>query len=127
MTGYLLEWSLSVDNIFVIAVIFTFMKIPAQFQYRVLFWGIVGAIVLRGVMIAMGAALIHAFDWMFYVFGAILLMSAARMLKSDEEFDPAQERAGAHRATGLSADGQARRRALLHARSMARAPRRRCS
>lgn len=90
ISGYLLEWSLSVDNIFVIAVIFGFMNIPAQFQYRVLFWGIVGAIALRGVMIAMGAALIHAFDWMFYVFGAILLLSAARMLKSDEEqFDPA--------------------------------------
>jgi tellurite resistance protein TerC len=90
VTGYLLEWSLSVDNIFVIAVIFSYMKIPAQFQYRVLFWGIVGAIVLRGAMIAMGAALIHAFDWMFYVFGAILLLSAARMLRSDEEFDPAR-------------------------------------
>ncbi|HEY4366753.1 MAG TPA: TerC family protein [Steroidobacteraceae bacterium] len=89
VTGYLLEWSLSVDNIFVIAVIFNFMKIPAQFQYRVLFWGIVGAILLRGAMIGMGAALIHRFDWMFYVFGAILLVSAARMLKSDEEqFDP---------------------------------------
>ncbi len=89
VTGYLLEWSLSVDNIFVIAVIFSFMKIPAQYQYRVLFWGIIGAIVLRGAMIAMGSVLIHAFDWMFYVFGAILLLSAARMLKSDEEFDPA--------------------------------------
>ncbi len=89
ITGYLLEWSLSVDNIFVIAVIFTFMKIPAQYQYRVLFWGIVGAIVLRGAMIAAGSVLIHAFDWMFYVFGAILLLSAARMLKSeDEQFDP---------------------------------------
>src|SRR5690606_8389836 len=88
ITGYLLEWSLSVDNIFVIAVIFTFMKIPPRFQYRVLFWGIVGAIVLRGAMIAMGAALIHAFDWMFYVFGGILLLSAARMLKDDEQFDP---------------------------------------
>ena len=88
MTGYLLEWSLSVDNIFVIAVIFNYMKIPAQYQYRVLFWGIVGAIVLRGVMIAAGAALIHQFDWMFYVFGAILIFSAVRMLKSDDEFDP---------------------------------------
>ena len=89
ITGYLLEWSLSVDNIFVIAVIFSFMKIPSQYQYRVLYWGIVGAILLRGVMIAAGAALIHAFDWMFYVFGAILLISAARMLKSeDDEFDP---------------------------------------
>jgi tellurite resistance protein TerC len=89
VTGYLLEWSLSVDNIFVIAVIFTYMKIPPLYQYRVLFWGIVGAIVLRGAMIAAGAALIHAFDWMFYVFGAILLLSAARMLKSDDDqFDP---------------------------------------
>jgi tellurite resistance protein TerC len=91
VTGYLLEWSLSVDNIFVIAIIFTFMKIPTQFQYRVLFWGIVGAIVLRGAMIAAGAALIHAFDWTFYLFGAILLYSAARMLKSEEEqFDPSK-------------------------------------
>jgi len=91
VTGYLLEWSLSVDNIFVIAIIFTFMKIPTQFQYRVLFWGIVGAIVLRGAMIAAGSALIHAFDWTFYLFGAILLYSAARMLKSEEEqFDPSK-------------------------------------
>lgn len=85
ITGYLLEWSLSVDNIFVMAVIFTFMKIPRELQYRVLFWGIVGAIVLRGAMIAMGAALIHAFDWMFYVFGAILIYSAGKMLFAQEE------------------------------------------
>jgi tellurite resistance protein TerC len=85
INGYILEWSLSVDNIFVIAVIFSYMKIPPRFQYRVLFWGIVGAIVLRGLMIGMGAALIATFDWMFYVFGAILLVSAARMLKSDED------------------------------------------
>jgi len=90
VTGYLLEWSLSVDNIFVIAIIFTYMKIPAQFQYRVLFWGIIGAIVLRGAMIAAGSALIHNFDWTFYLFGAILLYSAARMFRSDEEFDPAK-------------------------------------
>ena len=89
LTGYLLEWSLSVDNIFVIAVIFSYMKIPAQYQYRVLYWGIVGAILLRGGMIAAGSALINAFDWMFYVFGAILLVSAARMLKSeDAQFYP---------------------------------------
>ena len=90
VTGYLLEWSLSIDNIFVIAIIFTYMKIPAQFQYRVLFWGIIGAIVLRGAMIAAGSALIHNFDWTFYLFGAILLYSAARMFRSDEEFDPAK-------------------------------------
>jgi tellurite resistance protein TerC len=89
VSGYLLEWSLSIDNIFVIALIFSYMKIPPAFQYRVLFWGIVGAIVLRGAMIALGAALIHSFDWMFYVFGAILLVSAARMLRTDDEqYDP---------------------------------------
>ena len=88
LTGYILEWSLSVDNIFVIAIIFTYMNIPMQFQYRVLFWGIVGAILLRGVMIMAGAALITAFDWSFYLFGAILILSAARMLKADDEFDP---------------------------------------
>mgnify|MGYP006284173339 FL=1 len=89
LTGYVLEWSLSVDNIFVIAIIFTYMNIPLQYQYRVLFWGIVGAIVLRGVMIMAGAALINAFDWSFYLFGAILIYSAARMLKQDDDFDPA--------------------------------------
>ena len=91
VTGYLLEWSLSVDNIFVMALIFTYMKIPPALQYRVLFWGIVGAIVLRGAMIAVGSALVASFDWMFYVFGAILLWSAARMLKSEEEeYDPSK-------------------------------------
>ena len=90
ITGYVLEWSLSVDNIFVIAVIFSYLKIPTKFQYRVLFWGIVGAIVLRGMMIAAGTTLLHHFDWMFYVFGAILIVSALRMLRNgDEEPDVA--------------------------------------
>jgi len=85
VTGYLLEWSLSVDNIFVIALIFAYLKIPALYQYRVLFWGIVGAIVLRGIMIMAGAALLSRFDWMFYVFGAILIVSALRMLRDEDE------------------------------------------
>jgi tellurite resistance protein TerC len=85
VTGYLLEWSLSVDNIFVIALIFAYLKIPTLYQYRVLFWGIVGAIVLRGLMIAAGTALLAHFDWMFYVFGAVLLVSALRMLRNDDE------------------------------------------
>jgi tellurite resistance protein TerC len=89
VSGYLLEWSLSVDNIFVMALIFTYMKIPAALQYRVLFWGIIGAIALRGVMIALGAVLVQSFDWIFYVFGGILLVSAARMLRNEQdEFDP---------------------------------------
>ena len=96
VTGYLLEWSLSVDNIFVIAIIFTFMKIPTQFQYRVLFWGIVGAIVLRGAMIAAGSALIHAFDWTFYLFGAILLyLRRAHAEERRRAVRSEQERAGA--------------------------------
>jgi len=85
VTGYLLEWSLSVDNIFVIALIFAYLRIPTQYQYRLLFWGIVGAIVLRGLMIAAGTTLLHRFDWMFYVFGAILLLSALRMLRNGED------------------------------------------
>ena len=84
VTGYLLEWSLSVDNIFVMALIFAYLKIPPLYQYRVLFWGIVGAIVLRALMILAGTALLAHFDWMFYVFGAILLLSALRMLREDE-------------------------------------------
>ena len=88
VTGYLLEWSLSVDNIFVMAIIFNFLRIPAAFQYRVLFWGIVGAIVLRGMMIGAGTALLDAFDWMFYVFGATLIISALRMLREDDEESP---------------------------------------
>jgi tellurite resistance protein TerC len=85
ITGYLLEWSLSVDNIFVMALIFAYLRIPTHYQYRVLFWGIVGAIVLRGLMIAAGTALLHYFDWMFYVFGLILLVSALRMLRDGDE------------------------------------------
>jgi len=84
VTGYLLEWSLSVDNIFVIALIFAYLKIPTHYQYRVLFWGIVGAIVLRGLMIAAGTTLLHYFHWMYYVFGGILIISALRMLREDD-------------------------------------------
>lgn len=90
VTGYMLEWSLSVDNIFVIALILSYMQIPVQHQYRVLFWGIVGAILLRGVLIAAGATLIHRFDWMFYVFGAVLIWSAIGMLRSEDEYKPEQ-------------------------------------
>src|SRR5690606_10555353 len=69
ITGYLIELSLSIDNIFVIAVIFTSFKIPKKFQHRVLFWGIIGAIVFRALMILFGVFLIKKFDWIIYVFG----------------------------------------------------------
>lgn len=89
ITGYLIELSLSVDNVFVIAVIFTAFKIPPIYQHRVLFWGILGAIVFRALMIIFGVALITKFDWIIYVFGVFLLYTAFKMLKSDgPHFDP---------------------------------------
>jgi len=79
-TGYVVEKSLSVDNIFVIAMIFAYFGVPLTYQHRVLFWGILGALVLRGAMIAAGAALIARFSWTVYLFGALLLITAAKLL-----------------------------------------------
>jgi tellurite resistance protein TerC len=79
-TGYLIEKSLSLDNIFVIALIFAYFRVPLMYQHRVLFWGVLGAVVMRGIMIAVGAALIARFDWIVYVFGALLIGTAVRML-----------------------------------------------
>ncbi len=88
-TAWLLEWSLSVDNIFVIAVILSYFQVPPGQQHRVLFWGILGALVFRGLMILAGVALIRRFDWIVYVFGALLLLTALRMLTaSQESVDP---------------------------------------
>src|SRR4029453_17658458 len=89
LTGYLLEQSLSLDNVFVIALIFAYFRIPLQYQHRVLFWGILGALLMRGAMIGLGAALIARFDWVVYVFGGILIVTAARMLMTgDDEPEP---------------------------------------
>lgn len=90
ITGYLIELSLSVDNIFVIAIIFASFKIPQKYQHRVLFWGILGAIVFRGLMIFFGVMLINKFTWTTYLFGAFLLFTAIKMLFSgeDEDFQP---------------------------------------
>jgi tellurite resistance protein TerC len=85
LTGYIIERSLSFDNIFVFAMIFTFFGVPSRSQYRVLFWGILGALILRGAMIAAGTALIQRFDWIIYVFGGLLLVTAIRMLFMDDE------------------------------------------
>jgi len=84
-TGYLLEKSLSIDNIFVIAVIFGFFKVPSEYQHRVLFWGILGAIIFRGILIGVGAVLVKQYAWTFYVFGAILLYAAIKMVWGGEE------------------------------------------
>jgi len=90
ITGYLIELSLSIDNIFIIAVIFTSFKIAQKYQHRVLFWGILGAIIFRGLMIYFGVILINKFSWMTYLFGAFLLFTAIKMLfkNEEEEFNP---------------------------------------
>ena len=90
ITGYIVELSLSADNIFVIAVIFSSFKIAQKHQHRILFWGIIGAIVFRGILIFFGTLLVHQFEWISYVFGAFLVFTALKMLfkKDEESFDP---------------------------------------
>ena len=78
-TGYLVEYSLSVDNIFLFVLIFRAFVVPPPFQHRCLLWGILGALVLRGTMIGLGAALIERFDWVLYVFGGFLVLAGAKM------------------------------------------------
>ncbi len=92
LTGYLVEKSLSVDNLFVILLIFQAFAIPSQYQHRVLFWGILGAIVMRGTLILVGAGLLHQFHWVIYIFGAILIISGARFLFSSDD----EEQVGEH-------------------------------
>ena len=88
-TGYIVEKSLSMDNLFVIAMVFNYFHVPLKLQHRVLFWGIFGAIILRGIMIALGSVLITRFEWIIYIFGAFLVFSAAKMLFTKEEsFSP---------------------------------------
>jgi tellurite resistance protein TerC len=84
LTGYVIEKSLSVDNVFVWAVIFGYFAVPAEYQFRVLFWGIFGALVLRAAFIFAGVALLERFDWVLYVFGAVLIFSAYRIARHDE-------------------------------------------
>ncbi|CAN5745970.1 TerC family protein [soil metagenome] len=90
LAGYLIEYSLSVDNIFVFAVILGYFSVPSEYRHKVLFWGILGAIFLRGIFIFGGAALINHFEWAIYVFGAFLVITAIRMaIKGEEEIEPA--------------------------------------
>jgi tellurite resistance protein TerC len=89
LTGYLIEYALSVDNIFVFVLIFSYFRVRAEHQHRVLFWGILGALVMRGIMIAAGISLVNAFHWMLYLFGAFLVFTGVKMLvHKEEELDP---------------------------------------
>jgi tellurite resistance protein TerC len=89
VTGYLIELSLSMDNVFVIALLFAYFRVPSQDQHRVLFWGILGALIMRGLMIGAGAVLIQRFMWTLYLFGAFLVFTGVKMLfASDEGIHP---------------------------------------
>ncbi len=87
-TGYLIELSLSIDNLFVFLLIFRYFKVPKKFQHRVLFWGILMALVLRMIMIFAGAELVERFNWVLYIFGAFLIYTGIKMFGEDESFDP---------------------------------------
>jgi tellurite resistance protein TerC len=89
LTGYLVEWSLSMDNVFVFAVIFSFFGVPLKYQYRVLFWGIVGAIAMRLTFILAGTALLHRFEWILWIFGAFLIYTGVKLsLRGESDVNP---------------------------------------
>jgi tellurite resistance protein TerC len=91
LTGYVLELSLSVDNLFVFLVIFKYFAVPEEQQHRVLFWGVVGALILRGIFIGAGVGLIHHFHWLLYPFGALLIYSGIRVcVMGEQQIDPSQ-------------------------------------
>lgn len=92
LTGYLIEKSLSVDNLFVFLLLFSYFKVPAKYQHKVLFWGILGALVMRGVLIFLGAALVARFHWVLYIFGLFLVVTGIKMAFQDKEKEVHPER-----------------------------------
>jgi tellurite resistance protein TerC len=89
LTGYVIEYSLSIDNIFVFVMLFTYFRVPANYQHKVLFWGILGALLMRATMIALGSVLLAKFTWILYIFGVFLIFTGVKMLvKSEEEIHP---------------------------------------
>jgi TerC family integral membrane protein len=92
LTGYVIELSLSMDNVFVMVLIFGYFRVPAEQQHRVLFWGILGALVMRGLMIGAGVALINLLHWVLYVFGAFLVFSGVKMMLVESKVDPEKNR-----------------------------------
>ena len=143
LTGYLVEYSLSVDNIFVFVLVFSYFAVPAAYQHRVLFWGILSALILRGVMIGIGVAFVETFHWALYLFGAFLLFTGIKMFFSRkravdiglESANPARAQAVArerylprrslHRATGSPAVADAVGSGVDHDRGDGRSLRRR--
>ena len=101
LTGYVIELSLSVDNLFVFLLIFSYFKVPAKYQHRVLFWGVLGALVMRMTMIAIGATLVERFHWILYLFGAFLIYTGFKMLRQDESESNPEENPVVRFATRL--------------------------
>lgn len=101
LTGYLIELSLSVDNLFVFILIFQYFSVPGYLQPKVLKWGIIGAIVMRAIMIALGAIMLQRFTWIIFVFGGILIFTGIKMLtaRGDERFEPEKTRSSRSRAS----------------------------
>ena len=92
-TGYVIEKSLSVDNIFVFVMLFTYFRVPSQYQHKVLFWGILSALIMRAIMIGVGSVLIAKFSWILYIFGAFLILTGLKMIfKNEEEIHPENNR-----------------------------------
>jgi tellurite resistance protein TerC len=90
-TGYLIEYALSVDNVFVFILLFSYFKVPPKLHHRVLFWGILGALIMRATFIMVGASLINAFHWMIYIFGGFLVLTGVKILRQgDTEVEPEQ-------------------------------------
>src|SRR6185436_3680646 len=88
LTGYLIEEALSVDNIFVFVILLTSFAVPKIYQHRVLFWGVIGAIVMRAIFIGLGVALVSRFHWVMYIFGGILIVTGLRLLMQAEDHEP---------------------------------------
>ncbi len=117
LTAFVVEKTLALDNVFVIALIFSYFAIPRMYQHRVLFWGILGVIVLRGIMIGLGATLVAQYGWILYIFAAFLIFTGLKMLVTDEQGDgPEREPRAQVHAKALPRHRQAARQQLLRAR-----------
>ncbi len=116
VTGYVLELSLSVDNLFVFLLLFRYFRVPSEYQHKVLFWGILGALVMRGIFIVAGVRLLGKFHWIVYVFGALLVYSGIQLFRQEEaEVHPGEESRAAPAAPLDAGDGELRRREVFRA------------
>ena len=120
LTGYLVEIALSIDNVFVFALVFQYFRVAPVYQHRILFWGILGALVMRGILIFAGIALMQRFHWVMYVFGVILIYGGIKMIRNDtEQTDPDEEFRPQALSPVCAGDLQALRAEILRQRGRA--------